>query len=365
MLGIAGTAEAVYGDFAGKNGLSQGLLEAKYGSILSHKRICGLQEHGKRFLPEEEYAALVAKGIHFVSVEEELYPARLKNIPDPPCGIYVKGRLPAQDKLSVAIIGARECSEYGRYVGRELGSVLGKHGIQVISGMARGIDGIGQLAALEAGGTSFGVLGCGVDICYPQENRKLYQMLKMQGGVLSCFPPGTMPKSSLFPPRNRIVSGLADVIVVVEARQKSGTLITVDMALEQGREVYVVPGRLTDRLSDGCNRLGKLGAAILLSPEDFVADMQELFPQYFAASPAGSKVLEICDTTKKEGIGEEREPVQRLYDCLDVTPKTIEQIRKDAGEEMTYLQVQQQLMKMCLAGWIKQASPGFFFREKP
>ena len=209
---------------------------------------------------------------HYKAGDAE-YPQRLKNISGRPRNLYVLGRLPEENRLSVAIIGARDCSEYGKYVARELGTVLGGSGIAVISGMARGIDGISQEAALNAGGSSFGVLGCGVDVCYPKENRQLYERLKLSGGILSEYPPGSPALACHFPPRNRIVSGLADVIVVIEARVKSGTLITVDMALEQGREVYVVPGRVTDRLSDGCNRLIKQGAGILLSQEELLREL--------------------------------------------------------------------------------------------
>ncbi len=204
------------------------------------------------------------------------YPERLRKIPGPPKELYVLGRVPSEQILTVALIGARDCSEYGRYVAAGLGAALGSRGIQVISGMARGIDGIGQEAALDAGGSSFGVLGCGVDICYPAGNRRIYEKLKLGGGLLSEYPPGAPPLPGHFPPRNRIVSGLADVVVVVEAREKSGTLITVDMALEQGREVYVVPGRMTDPLSAGCNKLLKLGAGLILSTEEFLDELLQI-----------------------------------------------------------------------------------------
>jgi DNA processing protein len=136
--------------------------------------------------------------------------------------------------------------------------------------MARGIDGIAQKAALDAGGKSYAVLGCGVDICYPEENRDLYERLQQQGGILSEYPPGMQPIAKLFPPRNRIISGLSDLVLVIEARKRSGTLITVDMALEQGREVYALPGRVSDALSDGCNRLIRQGAGPATCPEDIL-----------------------------------------------------------------------------------------------
>lgn len=216
---------------------------------------------------------------------------------------FYKGRLPKDTIPSVAVIGARECSEYGRYVAEELGRYLGTHRIQVISGMARGIDGISQQAALSAGGTSYGVLGCGVDICYPSQNRRLYEELGREGGLLSTYAPGIRAMPAYFPPRNRIVSGLSDALIVIEARQKSGTLITVDMALEQGRDVYVVPGRITDRLSDGCNRLLNQGAGVMLSPEQFLEefckagkrDRSFLWRAIFIKERKSTEKIKICN----------------------------------------------------------------------
>jgi DNA processing protein len=244
--------------------------EKKWREVLRARQTEHMKESTINWDLEGKYAELKQMGIGFCTREESCYPERLKRIPDPPYGLYYRGRLPVEEQMSVAIIGARDCSQYGSYVAAHLGRFLGEKGIQIISGMAKGIDGISQSAALEAGGTSFGVLGCGVDICYPAQNRGLYDNLQKRGGVISSFPPGTLAKPGNFPPRNRIVSGLADAVVVIEARQKSGTLITVDMALEQGKEVYVVPGRITDQLSDGCNNLLKQGAGVLVSFSEFL-----------------------------------------------------------------------------------------------
>ncbi len=311
-----------------------------------------------------EYEKLGQQGIRFLTMSSEEYPDRLRNIPDPPFCIYVKGEVPGEDVLSVAIIGARECSEYGRFVGGELGKVLGKNGVQVISGMARGIDGISQAACLEAGGTSYGVLGCGVDICYPSGNKKLYDRLLTQGGILSSYPPGTLPKAQLFPPRNRIVSGLSDVVIVVEARQKSGTLITVDMALEQGREVYVVPGRLTDRLSDGCNKLIKQGAGIILSPEDFLREMSESFPGMVPGMMSGMLPTRVMSVKPESEVPDGKKQngalTQKVYEGIDFYPRSVEQIKEAAGVDIPYYQMQQILMKLCMSGQVRQVSTGFY-----
>lgn len=233
---------------------------------------------------QKGFEELEKRQMKFVMQHHSGYPERLLKTPDAPFGLFVSGRLPSGDRPSVAVVGARECSEYGRYVATELGRRLALSGIQVVSGLARGIDSIAQKAAQKAGGEVFGVLGCGVDICYPGENRALYEKLKQTGGILSEYPPGTQPKAGLFPRRNRIISGLADALVVVEAREKSGTLITVDMALEQGKEVYVIPGRVTDPLSCGCNKLIRQGAAMLTNLTEFVREIEALFQRQKAES---------------------------------------------------------------------------------
>lgn len=238
-----------------------------------------------------EWQKLKNKGIKTVSYDDRIYPKRLREIPDKPFLLYYIGELPAETMPCVAVIGARMCSEYGRSAAAELAAGLANRGIQVVSGMADGIDGIAQRSALEHGGVSYGVLGCGVDICYPSSNRTLYQALQIHGGILSEFPPGTKPEARHFPMRNRIISGLADLILVIEAKERSGTRITVNMALEQGKEVYAVPGRITDELSRGCNRMIFDGAGV-------VTDINEL------AEAAWQAWERICLQAQEEGTGE-------------------------------------------------------------
>ncbi len=240
----------------------------EFKGILSSKQINEFDGSKRVWDFEKEAARLAEKGIIFIPRVDERFPEKLKNIPNAPFALYLKGELPNPDRPSVAIIGARMCSEYGRYMARNFGRGLALAGVQVISGMARGIDGVSQKAALSAGGKSFGIVGSGVDVCYPDENKDIYDELCCNGGVISEFAPGTMPKASFFPLRNRIISGLADVVLVIEAREKSGTQITVDTALEQGREVLAVPGRATDRLSDGCNLMISQGAGVALDVQD-------------------------------------------------------------------------------------------------
>lgn len=215
---------------------------------------------------EKKEQELTEKGIRFVSCEHPEFPERLRQIPDSPRGIFYKGRLPGEEP-SLAIVGARNCSAYGRNLALSFGEELGRCGVQIVSGMARGVDGFGHRGALRGGGRTFAVLGGGVDICYPKENRDLYEELQRSGGILSEAPPGTYPARQLFPLRNRIISGLGDAVLIIEAKLRSGSLITADQALEQGKDLYAVPGRLGESLSEGCNRLIYQGAGIALSPE--------------------------------------------------------------------------------------------------
>lgn len=176
------------------------------------------------------------------------YPERLQNIAQPPDPLYVAGEVPKDGKPSIAIVGARNSSPYGENMAYEYARFLARAGVQIISGMARGIDSAAHAGALAGGGKTFAVLGCGVDICYPASGRKLYQSMEQKGGLLSEFEPGAPPLAFHFPMRNRLISGLADGILVVEAKEKSGSLITVDHALEQGKTVFALPGRV-DRKS--------------------------------------------------------------------------------------------------------------------
>ena len=250
-------------------------------SFLTKKQRDAITESKKRWDIRKQWEELEKRKIKVLYLGNRNYPGKLSKISDPPPILYQKGKDNIWEKPSVAVIGARACSHYGSLAAKELGRELANKGIVVVSGMARGIDGICQWAALEQGGESVGVLGSGVEVCYPTENRSLYERLQREGSLLSENPPFMQPNAGLFPLRNRIISGLADVVVVVESREKSGTLITVDMALEQGREVYAVPGRMTDSVSRGCNNLIKQGAGVILSPREFAEEICPiLFQKY-------------------------------------------------------------------------------------
>lgn len=347
---------------ASEEALKEILTAKQLGALLESRR-----EIGSRESLAERFLEMNRKGIFFTCRGEPDYPSRLMEIPDSPEGIYYRGKLP-EESLSVAVVGARDCSAYGARVAEELGRYLGEQGIQVVSGMARGIDGISQAAALSAGGSSFAVLGSGVDVCYPASNRALYEKLLERGGILSSYPPGTAPLSRNFPPRNRIVSGLADALVVVEARDKSGTLITVDMALEQGREVYVVPGRITDRLSDGCNRLLRQGAGVFLSPREFLSEIQPTTELKRGRQSADTGRSNTASGRQSTDTGQQTQrelplDLEEIYLVLDDTPESLERIAARVHAGFSPVQINALLMRLCVEGLAVQVSPGHFRRQ--
>lgn len=238
-----------------------------------------VETHQKESDPQETVYKNRQLGIQFTSCEQSDYPKLLRSIRDFPYGIFYKGRLPAEEKKQIAVVGARVCTHYGKHLAEQLAGQIAQAGGEVVSGAAYGIDGAAQWAALSAGGASFAVVGGGVDCRYPRANDRLYDRLEEEGGVLSEFPPGTKPLRYHFPLRNRIISGLSEIVTVIEAKHGSGSLITADYALEQGRTVLAVPGRLDDELSRGCNELIAQGAGVILSPESFAEQVFSDFRQ--------------------------------------------------------------------------------------
>ena len=356
LVELCGDASRVY--FAGTDQWKQ---------ILSEKQVENLKRFTEGWKPEAEYLKLQEMGIRLITLADSAYPGRLREIPDAPYGIFVRGQLPGEEP-SVAVIGARDCSQYGALVARKLGETLGRYSITVVSGMARGVDGISQQAALDAGGISWGVLGSGVDVCYPPQNRELYDRLPIRGCLVSSYPLGTPALSRNFPPRNRIVSGLADAVIVVEAREKSGTLITVDMALEQGREVYVVPGRITDRLSDGCNRLIRQGATPLLNLEDLMKELAELRQrkrQPMTDKPSGSQNAQRPEhNTADDMFLKLLQPeLGAVYNALELTPRTIQEICGHLPDQYRHMNLHTCLMRLCMESLAEQVSPGCFCKK--
>jgi len=235
-------------------------------------------------------------GIQVITWQEETYPRRLKEINQPPPVLYLRGDLLPQDELAVAVVGTRRVSGYGRQVTEEIADLLGRKGVTVVSGLARGVDGIAHHAALQADGRTIAVMGCGVDQIYPPEHRQLAAQVMAHGALISDYPPGTPPDSINFPPRNRIISGLAIATVIVEAGETSGALITATFAAEQGREVFAVPGNIYALQSKGTNRLIQQGARPLLDVGEIleVLDMNQVLQQQTARSVLPADALEAC-----------------------------------------------------------------------
>lgn len=227
---------------------------------------------------EQVIAECKKNAIRILTFDNPLYPENLKNIFDPPYVLYVRSRerLDLNKHFCVSIVGNRKNSEYGRIVTEDLAGKLAQEGVTVVSGMAKGIDSIAHAAALKNGGKTIAVLGCGADVCYPSENKNLMAAIIENGMVISEFPPGTPPLPNNFPQRNRIISGLSYATVVTEAPMPSGSLITASVSLEQNREVYAVPGNITNKTSLGCNTLiGSLGAKMVLEAENILCDFRD------------------------------------------------------------------------------------------
>lgn len=213
---------------------------------------------------------LQESGIKVLTWEDQAYPKRLIEIDQPPPVLYLRGDLLPEDDWAVAVVGTRRITGYGRQVAEEISSFLANNGITVISGLARGVDSVAHKSALDAGGRSLAVLGNGVDQIYPPEHRRLADAIVQHGALISDYPPGTPPDSVNFPPRNRIISGLSQAVVIVEAGERSGALITANFAAEQGRDVFAVPGNINAPQSKGTNRLIQQGANPLLDAQEIL-----------------------------------------------------------------------------------------------
>lgn len=288
-------------------------------------------------------------GITFVYYGSNLYPEAFLTLEDKPYALYLKGRMPDPEFPSVGIVGARSCSGYGKEMALKCSQTLAINGIQIISGMAVGVDSYASRGALEAGGKTFVVLGSGIDVIYPQENIELYyQIILNGGGVMSEYPMGTAPIGWQFPHRNRLISALSDKLLIIEARKHSGTLTTAAYALAQGKDIYAVPGRITDPLSEGCNRLIADGAGLLLNPMDMVE-------QFYGES----RLCNISDT-KAEKTVLSNDHYAKINKALDYDSQTIEQIASKCFlpmEEVSACLTEMELMGMC-----SQVSQGLYAR---
>ena len=341
LLDLYGSAEEVFK--ASKEELYALKRDGSFAGLMSEKDLETICSNRDRSKITACYNDLISSGVTFISKEDADYPDKLRNIYSAPYALYLKGRLPRKENKVIAVIGARECSPYGMEMTKYLAGAIAAQGIHIISGLARGVDAYAHQGALFAGGVTYAVMGCGIDICYPRENINLYMDMQREGGIISEYAPNIKPFAGNFPMRNRIISGLSDGIVIIEAKEKSGSLITVDYGLDQGKDIYALPGRATDRLSEGCNNLIKLGAKMVTSPKDILEDLL----------PGGYGI-----DSKERNIALTDQHSNTVYSCLDSDPKHIEEIAQLAGLPVQL--IMEQLLLLELQGLIHQTMKNFY-----
>lgn len=319
-----------------------------------------------------------ASGIKILTFDSALYPEKLRQIPDPPFVLYVrsKERINLNDRLCIAMVGNRRMTEYGRCAASDIAGGLASAGVVVVSGLARGIDGAAHAGALQAGGTTVAVLGCGPDVIYPPEHKDMMSAVIETGMVLSEYPPGTPPLPQNFPSRNRIISGLSDGVVVVEAPEKSGALITADCAIKQNRDVFAVPGDITRGHSRGSNNLIREGAVLVASYLDILAEYQDLYintlkqsinnaEETIQAETAEAETVETAAPVQAvtEPVQDERyaglsKAAQTIVARLSLTPVSLEQLLDQTGLDPGELSAE--LMMLEIKGFVKTL-PGKHF----
>ena len=277
------------------------------------------------------------KNISILIQQDESYPKRLNEIDQPPPVLYTQGNINPDDEWSVAIVGTRRVTAYGRQVAEDIAGRLARNGLTIISGLARGVDSIAHQAALDAGGRTIAVLGSGLDRIYPPENRHLAEQIKANGAIISEFSPNTPPEASNFPQRNRLISGLSLAVIVIEAGIKSGALITASFAADQGREVFAVPGNITSPGSMGTNRLIQNGAHPLLSAEQVL----EILELSMVAEHRTARVALPSDAVEAQ-----------LFEILGVEPLHIDEVTNRT--EIPVEKVTASLALMELKGMVRQ-----------
>ncbi|MCA1765546.1 MAG: DNA-processing protein DprA, partial [Desulfobulbaceae bacterium] len=286
---------------------------------ISKKGCAAIGRRETRLAAKKELQRAASAGVEIICRDDDDFPEWLLNIPDPPLILYVKGRTAALNSPGIGIVGSRAASTYGLKMAEDLARQLARQGLTVISGLALGIDAAAHRGALRARGNTVAVLGCGLDVIYPAANRKLFEAIPDHGAIVSEYPLGTRPDSFRFPARNRIISGLGLGVVVVEAAQRSGSLITAAHALDQGREVFAVPGRADSIKSTGTHRLLQAGAKLVLNINDITSELIH---------------LGITDNSKKPAVkstmpaaAEELNPEEKkILAQLEVYPKSVDDV---------------------------------------
>lgn len=297
-------------------------------------------------LIRRSYDRMRKQGISFLSRLEDDYPERLRHIAHPPFGLFYKGSLPEPDRRIVAVVGGRNVSHAAKTMAESFGRQLAENGISVVSGLARGVDIAAQRGVLSiAGGRTYSVMGCGIDICYPRQHMDSYMMIQEHGGILSEYPPGIQPLPGNFPMRNRIISGLAEGILVLEARERSGSLITAQLGAEQGRDVFVVPGDITNPGYVGSNRLIQSGAALVTGIRDILDALGIFLDEDVSARKKKNEVM--LETTEKI-----------VYSYLGLEPIHLSEIARISG--ISVRRTMELLLSMELKGVVKDIGNHYY-----
>jgi DNA processing protein len=312
---------------------------------LDSRTVAALEKQRRDIEPAAEVERLLKLRVGALRTIDPAYPRLLREIPMPPPVLYVRGGLAPQDEWALAIVGTRRASPYGRQMTEKLAGELARQNITVVSGLARGIDTVAHHAALAVGGRTLAVLGCGPDLVYPPENAKLAARIVESGAILTEFPPGTQPEAGNFPARNRLISGLSLGVLVTEAPETSGALITTRFAAEQGRDVFAVPGNVTSRASVGANRLIQDGATMVLEVDDILSDLN------LHLAPQQMEMLELRETLP------ENASEARLLGLLDASddPQHIDDLCRASG--MPVAEVSGTLVMLELKGLVRLAGP--------
>jgi DNA processing protein len=300
---------------------------------------------------EADARRIVEHGLAILPFTDPNYPARLRAIADPPPLLYINGALTPADEKAIAVVGSRSASDYGCRAARYICRGLAALGVTVVSGMARGIDGTAHESTLDNGGRTIAVLGCGVDRIYPPEHDRLYERIRRQGAVLSELPLGTRPAAFHFPARNRLISGLSLGVVVVEATEKSGSLITASLALEQNREVFAVPGEIGSSRSRGAHRLIRQGAKLVESAEDIIEEIEPQLRHTAMALPPRRELPGQCSADSR-----------KVFDLLQEHTLHIDQLIEMSG--LGSAQVSRILLDLELQGFLRQL-PGQRYVAEP
>lgn len=312
---------------------------------------------------EKELEAMQAKGMQVLCYSDEAFPELLRNIPDPPLYLYVHGDLSLLANPGVAVVGARRCTRYSTEVAERLGQELARAGITVVSGLADGIDRHAHLGGIREAGSSLAVLGTGLDLIYPARNRDLWEKMADAGLIVTEFPPGTQPDGPNFPHRNRIISGLSLGVVVVQAAIKSGTLITARLAMEQGREVFVIPGRVDGPGFEGSHQLVRDGATLVRGVEDILVELKTILKSRYPESQVGRDGAEREVTS---GTGTRRDQIE-LTEEEQAVVRVLEQGKlqiEAMGEALDWeaSKVSRVLLMLELKGGVRQL-PGMVYES--